>query len=613
MSQLPCPGGRCSHRLVGAAEEKNTSVTASEFAFLAMGLILGLAAGAALVEVVRARPPSAREVRVTMSTDAVPRRRSSTLADQGSMAAPQEPARGGPADRRDGLTAAPAGASERRTAVLSGPAPTEGVGEGPIPGRIMRPVFPLVDPGMAVAPSMATGVAVSGGLDPMLDALRASAVASVNASMRAATATAVLDAEGSPRPAGGAAAVDPSPAAADRPPTPTHTAHESDVAGHAVDDGPCADLRRVADERCELATRANEQATAADETLRNAQRAYDAHEARTSAAQAAADPRAVRTAKDAAQERFRQGRSAAVTTNEVEAAARSWLQDVNAINAEAREASAALARERAATQDLGLDLERRSMEADAARISAEGAQAACLEARETVAACDEASSEDVPVPRPPWPTNAPGAPFISDDVDPDADPLAAALSGGGSTPRVFRLVRGDRAAMGEVIIALGGDDAEERRRWQLALAAFVDAIIADAIEAAALVFPPDHPFWGPFTIEQDRDIVRALSSLGYRFDGLGGWLDDRLPSQRDLSLALGYAGLDPMRLRYWPTDTEVAGLFADVSVAADEHLAGSAGDLTLGELVSMLGRRADGLAELWNNWGRIRPLLLEDS
>jgi hypothetical protein len=47
-------------------------------------------------------------------------------------------------------------------------------------------------------------------------------------------------------------------------------------------------------------------------------------------------------------------------------------------------------------------------------------------------------------------------------------------------------------------------------------------------------------------------------------------------------------------------------------VAADEHLAGRAGDLTLGELVTMLGRRADGLAEVWNAWGRLRPLLLEE-
>ena len=50
---------------------------------------------------------------------------------------------------------------------------------------------------------------------------------------------------------------------------------------------------------------------------------------------------------------------------------------------------------------------------------------------------------------------------------------------------------------------------------------------------------------------------------------------------------------------------------AGVTVTADEHLAGAAGDLTLGELVAMLGRRADGLARLWNDWGRVRPLLLE--
>ena len=47
-------------------------------------------------------------------------------------------------------------------------------------------------------------------------------------------------------------------------------------------------------------------------------------------------------------------------------------------------------------------------------------------------------------------------------------------------------------------------------------------------------------------------------------------------------------------------------------MAATEHLASAAGDLTLGELVAMLGRRADGLADIWNEWGRIRPLLLDE-
>ena len=182
-----------------------------------------------------------------------------------------------------------------------------------------------------------------------------------------------------------------------------------------------------------------------------------------------------------------------------------------------------------------------------------------------------------------------------------------------AAPRIFRLLRGDRKTMTALVAKLADGDAEAKRRWQLQLTALVDAIIADAIEASALEFPEDHPFWGGFGRIQSRDIVRALSSLGYRFDGLGGWTDDRYPSQRDLSLALGYAGLDPMRVRSWPTADETATLFRDVTVAADEYLAGMAGDLTLAEMVTMLGRRADGLAEVWNTWGRIRPLLLDEA
>jgi hypothetical protein len=78
-------------------------------------------------------------------------------------------------------------------------------------------------------------------------------------------------------------------------------------------------------------------------------------------------------------------------------------------------------------------------------------------------------------------------------------------------------------------------------------------------------------------------------------------------------LAVGYAGLDPMRIRHWPTESEMVELLRDVAVAADEYVAGAAPDLTLGELVTMLGRRADDLADVWNGWGRIRPLLLADS
>ncbi len=71
---------------------------ASEFAFLALGLVLGVATGAALVVVLRSRPP-AREVRVTVEHDAVPRR-GSTLSSDAFVTATAEPARGGPGDRR---------------------------------------------------------------------------------------------------------------------------------------------------------------------------------------------------------------------------------------------------------------------------------------------------------------------------------------------------------------------------------------------------------------------------------------------------------------------------------------------------------------------------------
>ena len=56
-------------------------MTASEFTFLALGLVLGVASGAALIEVLRSRPPAPREVRVTVAPNAIQARLPSTLAD----------------------------------------------------------------------------------------------------------------------------------------------------------------------------------------------------------------------------------------------------------------------------------------------------------------------------------------------------------------------------------------------------------------------------------------------------------------------------------------------------------------------------------------------------
>jgi hypothetical protein len=599
-------------------------VTASEFAFLAMGLVLGVAAGAALIEVVRARPPVRREVRVTMTADAIPRRRAATLANDAfaEARATAEPARGGPADRIDRHPDDLGGDPELRTPV-----------HVPQPGTLVQPVFPLAGPSPGALPELAsngrnpgllsrataaTAMPISSGVDPMLTALRASAAASAEAAMRSTgTATAVIDAD---RPAQATAVSAPAVSASAGSAAPAATPVESKApssrpskaparrtpsAPSTDDDGPCAEPRRIADERCELATRARAQASEAEEANRAAQREYDDHETAAAEAAAMADPRAVRQAKDDAQATFRAGRAAATTNEEVEAAARTWLLEINDINGRAAQAANALAKAHASAPDFAVRLERAAVAADAARISAEAAEAACLAARQAVAYCEEEAARGtlgiVPTIPPPG----------GDEERPsDSETLVAAIRAG-NAPRIVRLLRGDRQAMQDLVAALGGESGDDRRRWQVALSDLVDAILADSIAASALEFPLEHSFWGPFTRAQSRDITAALASLGYRFDGVGGWVDDRVPSQRDLSLALGYAGIDPMRMRHWPSETEMESLFGEVQVAAAEHLAESAGDLTLGELVTMLGRRADGLTEVWNAWGQIRPLMLE--
>jgi hypothetical protein len=73
-------------------------VTASELAFLALGILLGATTGAAFLLVLGSRP-GRREILVTVTRDAVPRR-SETLSQDAFLTSPAEPARGGPGDRR---------------------------------------------------------------------------------------------------------------------------------------------------------------------------------------------------------------------------------------------------------------------------------------------------------------------------------------------------------------------------------------------------------------------------------------------------------------------------------------------------------------------------------
>ncbi len=612
-------------------------MTASEFAFLALGLVLGGASGAALVEVLRSRPPAPREVRVTVAPNSIRARRAATLANETLDPAAGGPATGGPGDRRwtdiDPTTADPATVGRRVDdhVASASSSPSDGAAVG-TPVRVAAgPPPAAIAPGSPRAPmrlSPATAGGPSGGLvavpmslepDPITQALRATAAAVSVAAMssgdvarratgarvgRAGAEVARSVADGS---AGGGAANE---AATGSLPT---------AAGATDPAGPCADERRVADERCAVAVRAREGAAAAAETLRVAQRTYDDHVGQADGAAAAADPRAVRTVKELAQHRFRDARAKAASRDDVESAARAWLGEINEINRATREATQRIERDRAAAAALAPVLERLAVEADAARISAERADEACLAAREAVAACDEArtlaaaaaaAAPTAPTPEP----RVGGAERMAAAAAAEADELEPATPMGsrsGDDAVILRILRGDRDAMLRVVARLAGDDPEARRRWQGLLSGLAEALVARSIEASAFDFPHEHPFWGPFNQAQSRDIATGLASLGYRFDGFGGWVDDRVPSQRDLAMAVGYAGLDPMRIRRWPTEAESQELLREVRVAADDYVAAAAGGLTLGEMVTLLGLRADGLTELWNDWGIVRPILLE--
>lgn len=394
----------------------------------------------------------------------------------------------------------------------------------------------------------------------------------------------------------------------------------ADGPGAATSDplDPCGPSRVAVNDACSLADRMSALALAAQERLHDARQAYDQHVDRRERAAAAADPRAIRAAKDEAQVSFRNARLGA-GQGAVEVAAREWLREIDRINARTREAVRLLTRESADELGLLQAVERLGLEADGARIAAESAAEACRNARIALAACEEsvrldrvrpAASEllaPATVVARATPVLAPGAAPEGGRRAPVGPPAAAEQAD--AEPAILPLLAGNRDVLRRIAAALAAGDAEAQPRWESRLSALVEAVRLRAIDGAALTFP-DEGFWAPYTQLQGREIAAALAALGYRYDGNEGFADGRVPGQRELSLAIGYAGLDPMRIRIWPSEAELPHLYAGVEVDVGRFVAQAAGELTLGEMIDLLGRRAEELSDLWNAWGRVRPLLL---
>ena len=186
----------------------------------------------------------------------------------------------------------------------------------------------------------------------------------------------------------------------------------------------------------------------------------------------AADPRAVRTAKEAAQHGSAT-RGPGDDPGDVEGAARAWLAEINQINNDTREAAARAERSRRGDA-LATTLERLAVEADAARISAEQADEACIAAREALAACDEARALEAAA-LPDWRRRRRRSRRATGPrTRPDRRRHARARGGvrprgsmgsrAGQDALILRILRGDRGAMQHAVARLAGHGARRRRR-----------------------------------------------------------------------------------------------------------------------------------------------------
>src|ERR1035437_2865698 len=435
-----------------------------------------------------------------------------------------------------------------------------------------------------------------------------------------------------------------SPTSADETPTPAAEA--------AVE--PAGRRRRLVEIRCGVADMARKEAEGAPARVVEARKLCDEQAAAIARAQAAIDPAATHVAKEQAHLSFRTAVAAARNRGQIETAANGWLKEINRINNDGRLAQARIKHERETADVLLSQLDGVSDTAEASARMAAAALEACRETREALAAHAAEGEEELQAPAATGPPESPSGPSpalglvasalpepaVADDPTRPAETLAGpgatAVSPSMSTAppaeedrpstdwlvidiraphpqAIVRLIRRDGRTMSTLVDRLAGTESTARSGWQLLLSDFVDSVVAAAIDAFCFEFPDGHPFWSQFTQEQSRDVARGLAALGFRYDRFEGFADGRVPIQRDLALAVGQAGLLPVRVRHWPRPEETAELFRDVRVSADAFIASRASALTLGELVRLLGRRAEFLAGLWNEWPRVRPPLFSTS
>ncbi len=338
--------------------------------------------------------------------------------------------------------------------------------------------------------------------------------------------------------------------------------------------------------------------------LRELRRDLVAAERRQTDAVAAADPKQRNAEKAAARDRYQLARRSGGSEDELREATAAWARAIDHINRAGSLAQRAVREAKSAVAKLEQTVSGAEGAERQARIGAEGAEAACLDARVRLAACEEAASVDV----------------ATDDGAVSGGPQAP--SGGHAVrigdaehgpPLVIEsMISGDRRALELAASVVAAHTGSTPAEAQLQLQELVGAIVSAAAEAGFLVFDPAHPFWAYLEFEEARDVIAALARLGFLFEPSEGWHAGRAPAPSDLSMALAYAGLDARNMRDLPAAEDLRLLPRSIGVDARAFLAARAPGLSVDQLVGALGRRAEALELLWNEWGQVRPVLLTD-
>ncbi|MEP7360445.1 MAG: hypothetical protein ABI744_02590 [Chloroflexota bacterium] len=362
--------------------------------------------------------------------------------------------------------------------------------------------------------------------------------------------------------------------------------------------GPCGPARAEVNYRVAEADRLAQSAQIHAQRLRDAKRMLAHVQAQRDNDARVRDRRLLSDAKENARrayhDSYTRNRSGG-PSGDIQGVAGEWLREINRLN---RQLELADKRAQDVTRqiaDLEGSLPAIELAADAARIASEAAQGASVEARRGLAACEENAARQLHT--------------SASIAQRPAAPVAARPPG---PAPLSLLLRGDRQALLGLTLRLAEETGVEAGRLQLLLLELREVIYARALEDEALAFPPGHPFWSQFSVDQDRELVRSLTRLGYGFDGRDGWRDARVPGARELTMALEYAGHEPRSLRRPAGHEAIDGLWQGTRVLIEEWLGSAAPDLALGRMIDILGPRGARLGELWDMWGRLRPLLLAD-